>query len=127
MAQENWMQNPYTFTGVPSLTPIHLKRRSESHKDSKLFGSNQGKRPSTSAGKGNVNPNSGLGAGYNTNPSAYVYGSGNMSESSHGHAAGGKPAEIRHPYLVLKRGKKHHAYSVDVAPYPLNYETRLLD
>jgi hypothetical protein len=29
--------------------------------------------------------------------------------------------------IALKHGKKHHAFSTQSAPYPLNYETRILD
>jgi hypothetical protein len=39
----------------------------------------------------------------------------------------GLGANVKHPYTVLKRGKKHHAFSTEAVPYPLNYETRILD
>ncbi|CAG8776880.1 3473_t:CDS:2, partial [Acaulospora colombiana] len=39
----------------------------------------------------------------------------------------GLGGNVKYPYTVLKRGKKHHAFSSEVVPYPLNYEARILD
>jgi hypothetical protein len=105
----SWMDNPYTFPGVPLLTPIHRKRRSVPNslqatpQDLSITSSQSliipfkrsGDRPSTAG-------------------------------STHSSTAVGA-AKVKHPYTVLKRGKKHHAYPVQVAPYPLNYEPRILD
>jgi hypothetical protein len=63
--KDDWMRNPYMFPGVPSITPIHIKRRSESHNSS---------RNTSNHTQGSHNYNTG-------------YGGGNQ----HGGSAGGGP------------------------------------
>ena len=104
------MNNPYMFPGVPQLTPVHAKRRSESHSSSSnphtssttsttpLIPSSSKKRPSTSGAPSNYAPS--------------------LAPST---------IKVKHPYTVLKRGKKHHAFPTDIVPYPLNYDHRILD
>lgn len=85
VAQGLLMDNPYSLTaGIPSITPINLKRRSisKSHKPPLSLPPVPPPQSST---------------------------------------------RVKYPYLVLKRGKKHHAFPTDFAPYPLNYEPKVLD
>ncbi|KIM20183.1 hypothetical protein M408DRAFT_287458 [Serendipita vermifera MAFF 305830] len=100
-----WMQNPYLISSIPSVSPVHLKRRSESTSANKSpLPSNSSKRPSTSG---------------STSHSSLEVGTSASSPAA--------TAKVKYPYTVLTRGKKHHAYPRDLAPYPLNYESRLLD
>lgn len=109
----NWMNNPYTFPGVPSMTPIHLKRRSESNPAG-------AQRPVLSS------PNQTLVAP-STRASNRPSTAGSVYTGHGGSSGAVAAAKVKHPYTVLKRGKKHHAYPAEVAPYPLNYEPRILD
>ncbi|PVG01184.1 hypothetical protein CPB86DRAFT_118716 [Serendipita vermifera] len=247
--KDDWMRNPYMFPGVPSITPIHIKRRSESHNTSRntsnhthnyntgygggsnaggplsgigggsssglssnpgIGGGNNGGsgkrpsttssllRPSTASGASSTgaattpthisttfgsSQNTGSGGSYgpstsfsHTSPLQRMptnVSNANVPTGSSGSSGGGAlnvfnnmsrtsitgsdaysihydigtgtstpnssssgvntimdnglGGNIRHPYTVLKRGKKHHAFSSEVVPYPLNYEARILD
>ncbi|KAG8776936.1 hypothetical protein FRC16_004359 [Serendipita sp. 398] len=133
MSNDKWMQNPYVFPGVnvsPSLTPIHVKRRSESHSSS------HPSQYSSMSSSGNNNPPSGKLSSKRPSTagtsvySSSVYASSTISGGSNSSGSGTVtigPTKIRYPYTVLKRGKKHHAFPTQAVPYPLNYENRILD
>ncbi|KAG8769393.1 hypothetical protein FRC15_004612 [Serendipita sp. 397] len=133
MSNDKWMQNPYVFPGVnvsPSLTPIHVKRRSESHSSS------HPSQYSSMSSSGNNNPPSGKLSSKRPSTagtsvySSSVYASSTISGGSNSSGSGTVtigPTKIRYPYTVLKRGKKHHAFPTQTVPYPLNYENRILD
>ncbi|KAG8830053.1 hypothetical protein FRC17_005535 [Serendipita sp. 399] len=136
MSNDKRMQNPYIFPGAstasPSLTPIHLKRRSESHSSFHPPSSSSSSNTNNSSGKlSSKRPSTSAGTSVY---SSSVYASSTISggsSSSGGSGAGtiNPPivTKVRHPYTVLKRGKKHHAFPTQIAPYPLNYENRILD